>query len=1029
MHGKEASDASLADSIGLLFDGDSETTVYGEDSAYENVNVKIHMDKVMEVDSVNVYANNSSFTAISGFDVYASMDGINYDFVAALENDPEITTDEIDKFALAMPGTVYAQDLKVVVKAADGMELEIAEIEAYGKPAEASRVRMTNYSYDDEVPFVTADDILAQDADCTALSDGLSAQVSTTGDYLSVIYDLGSFHQVEDITVKGNHGGFELLTSPDGYSYFSSAYYPASTTESVAWGRAENNAKYVKLVFHKPDGSNIILSEIELYARKLKNTKKDASVPVRVTMKPNNIIYVDWSDYNANEDEQGTYNLYIEEEYFTSTEGLTPKKVFVDQSTTQVSDIEANFATYAGLNQNSTYYVAVAEAGATAAVSPVKITTNSAVGGDSAAGIFCINEYDGGSYIMGREAIKTRLYTNSSFEKIKLWEADEITEAEIEALPDDSGATAKVRKLVGDIESVQKNRNFNVSDGYITPYLTRGVSFLPESIPTTQENADRYEGWGIYTFGHVNEPEIGGKYGNGKPGTDDAALADQTNFATTFAPVMESAYDTLKSVSPTGSLYSPTLCGTDMYRYLEALYRENDDIGDHYDVLDVHMYSKTGDSSQEQITGAENRSVPEKLINKADLLNGILADYGDKKELVSTEVGWSTSTDLHVFDYTDEAKQAEFIARMYLSGIMADIKEVYLYAFQDEGYLSNEEVAAGETYITRVNKGSDNAYNDLKTGTETTYYIARSTPNREHMYGVVDWYGDPKPGYYSFYTLGKVLRDAYFVERIDGIGDLNYGAVFYDELKDKYVTALWEISGSGSMVHVDSDEDSLLQLDMYGGVTQVSPGMMSLTTAPIYLYSDEPLSVSLKSRNLISGNGYGSADSNVASTYARLGYNVTVANNDAAISATNMPSGADADTYFSQGLFGQLATNATTACIWSNWGSKTTEITVDLGKSYKVDGVDAAAFAESANQTFTKIKVEVSTDGTNYDVVVPETTLVDGTNSFITAGTTSGQYERLSINNFTAVSARYVKVTMTGGVYQIVPNEVLVFGK
>ena len=50
---------------------------------------------------------------------------------------------------------------------------------------------------------------------------------------------------------------------------------------------------------------------------------------------------------------------------------------------------------------------------------------------------------------------------------------------------------------------------------------------------------------------------------------------------------------------------------------------------------------------------------------------------------------------------------------------------------------------------------------------------------------------------------------------------LYYGAVFYDKLKDKYLTALWEVSGKGKYVEILSDEDELTKIDMYGGVTQI----------------------------------------------------------------------------------------------------------------------------------------------------------------------------------------------------------------
>ena len=57
----------------------------------------------------------------------------------------------------------------------------------------------------------------------------------SSGEYVSVIYDLGDYCQVEDVVVYGSHGGMELLQSPDGVSYFSSGFYTETNGETKAW--------------------------------------------------------------------------------------------------------------------------------------------------------------------------------------------------------------------------------------------------------------------------------------------------------------------------------------------------------------------------------------------------------------------------------------------------------------------------------------------------------------------------------------------------------------------------------------------------------------------------------------------------------------------------------------------------------------------------------------------------------------------------------------------------------------------------
>lgn len=984
----------------------------------------------MEVSEVNVYAYNDAGYAPESIEVYASMDGLNYDLVVAEHYDIWKTTGDVEKYNIVMPGTVYAKDMKVVVCGADNDRdttyPEIYEIEVYGRPIQASRTRKTSYSYDNEVPFVTASDILDSDKGLTALSDGLNNQVTTSGDYLSVIYDLGEFCQVDEIKVKGNHGGFELLTSPDGLTYFSTAYYKSASGESIAYGRTENNAKFVKLVFHKPASSNIFLSEIELYTRKLKNIK-NASVNVRATLKPNNLVYLDWSDHNAY-GTQKTYNVYIEEDYFTDVAGLTPVPVQVGRGSSTYTDVKANFATYIGLAPETDYYIAVVEKGGDTAVTPVKITSYDALGTGAAAAIFGVNEYDGGSYIASRSEILKKL-NQGDYEKIKLFEEDNITQEELDSLPEEGNADEKVRKLLGDIESVQKNRDFNFGEAEIRTYASYGLSWLPQSPRTASDLVDI----GIYEYGMANEPEIGGNYGHSKPGTSADHKADQLNFGNTFGPVIKETYETLKDVNPDALLESPTLCGTDMWRYLDALYETNPDIGDYYDVLDVHMYNKSCDDSSELIEGAD-WNIPEKVFGKVALLEGILDKYGDSKPIISTETGWSDaeSTKAHtsVAKEVNPEQKAEFVARMYLSYIMAGVSECYLYAFQDEGYLTDEEIAQGKTYITRRQiSGDEYTYNDLMTGRPTNYYIARSNPCHEHQFGIVDWWGNPEEGYYSFYTVGKMLRDAYYEGALN-MPNLCYGAVFYDKLKDKYLTALWEVSGKGRTVEVISDEDTLTKIDMYGGVSEVEPGNMMLTTSPFYIYSDEPLEIDWSIRQVISGNGVGNNSSNLVKTYADQGVEVTVSNNVATFTEA---SGLDM-TKINQGVFG-VAASSSDNCIWSNWGSRTSTITVDLGKNFTVDGADVTAYYESDQQKLSKLRVEVSTDGVTYKEVVPETAITEGVNASVISEHTTGfiitktQKEVLSINNFTPVKARYVKVTLTGGSYQVIPNEVVIFGK
>lgn len=1028
-HGKQAD--SSEDDIENLFDGSLDTTVSG--GAYENV--KIHMDKVMEVDSVSVYAVEDNDTLIDSFDVYASMDGESFDFVASFENNSEQASYELEKYTLKMPGSVYAKALKVVIKATeDAGELEVAEIEAYGRPAQIAAERVTSYSYETDVPFVTGSDIIAADPDCTALSDGAQAQISTAGDYVSIIYDLGGFRQVDSIKVKGNHGGMELLTSPDGINYFSSAYYANSGGETVAYGRSENNAKFAKLVFKKPTGANIFLSEIELYARKLPDLNKQDGVPVRVTLKPNNIAYIDWSDYGAN-DAQGTYNVYIEKNDFTSTAGLTPKGVLLGGSGTRVTDVAANFAMYSGFEPEATYYIGVSEKGADNIGGTVRVDTYSVTGGEELSSIFCLNEFDGGSNVYSKS--KLLAYHNTGYSwitewangKVPLW--SDVTEADLASAPEANDG-AKVSKLLTDLEVVNKNRYWSPSESHVNSYAAKGISMRYQGAQSN-DMWDTLTALGVYDSEYRNEPD--GSWNNLKSQTDkDAYIKDYlTNY--------KEYYNRVKAHNPKISVSGPTLMGIGNNignPYTQDLFEEDSKYGDYVDVWDFHMYCKIGEKTDgtdvsgtnRDDLGGENGVEPEYILNKMELLYGkgnlIPSEYRDK-DMISSETGWTSALNNTSCAArggqkpVDEETKAEYVARMYLVGAMAGVSNIYLYSFQDEGYLTPDEVAAGKKYVN-VGYRTDPSDNTSKR------YITLADPCHEHMFGIVDWYGNPKEGYYAYYTLGKVLKNADYVKQLT-MPSGAYGAVFYDKAKDKYVTALWEITGNGKTVSVKSDESSLMKIGMYGDVTTMSPGAVKLTTAPIYVYSDEPITVESSVRTVISGNGVGNSDNNVVATYAKLGLDVELGTNTATYTMTNSDNpDRDPSTWLRQGVLGASATSGNN-CIWTEFYKNTTEIVIDLGKSFSVNGVDASAYSQSTSMDFSKIKVEVSTNGTDYKTVVAEKTLVDGENAYVISGETSGQYERLSVNSFAPVTAQYVKVTLTGGTHQVVPNEVLVFGK
>ena len=136
------------------------------------------------------------------------------------------------------------------------------------------------------------------------------------------------------------------------------------------------------------------------------------------------------------------------------------------------------------------------------------------------------------------------------------------------------------------------------------------------------------------------------------------------------------------------------------------------------------------------------------------------------------------------------------------------VKNIYQYSFQDNG------------------PGDDNA---------------------EKQFGMVDWYGTPKPAYYSYYVLSRILKNAENAERITSLVHPCYGAVYYDNEKDMYVTALWTADGNARNVSVSTDSKKALMIDMYGNSEYVSPYSLTIGSEPIYLYtSDKPDTVTVR---------------------------------------------------------------------------------------------------------------------------------------------------------------------------------------
>ena len=155
----------------------------------------------------------------------------------------------------------------------------------------------------------------------------------------------------------------------------------------------------------------------------------------------------------------------------------------------------------------------------------------------------------------------------------------------------------------------------------------------------------------------------------------------------------------------------------------------------YFDVLNIHPYCKNENGSYKGLA----IGVPQQIRDKASAVRSKMAEFNDEnKPIIYTEIGWSTyqaEKSSGVYPVSDEL-QAKYLARVYMHSIADDIKQVYWYAFQDEGIDDSQ---------------------------------------MEENFGIVDWYGKAKPAYYSYYTLLHILKDADYLGELDAISFPVYG--------------------------------------------------------------------------------------------------------------------------------------------------------------------------------------------------------------------------------------------------------------
>ncbi|WP_164716252.1 S-layer homology domain-containing protein [Paenibacillus whitsoniae] len=780
------------------------------------------LQDVYRVASVQTWAEYSVASGVMQIEIYASLDGTNYNRVAVTE--PTLAdTAGIAPLVSEIKPAPYVRYVKIILhKDPNKLKLSIGEVAVWGEPAEPQSLLSNNqlkaggyypvgtpktdtkatYKWNTDQPFVTQAGIMTSDNEAGAKDDGsagglpdltdgssveetagttASMDAGSKGQYAAVTFTLNDMYQIGKIDVWSKAGGgsfmdgYEVLLSTDNVNYFSTGYtanpnsrYTGTMVNSPSYGIPGKHARYVRIVMHNAnDSDRLIAGEIAIWGWKLYDAtlaKKDTPDQVEFStyVKNYNTLYLDWSAYNSVVNKVNKYSLYIQKSDFTNTNGKTPFAT-ADNGTVEQ---KGKFVLISSLEPETTYYIAITPtstaSGERKDVRTVKVKTPSVLGGDKVGDIFAINDapYGGGNYV-----------NHGAKEDENI-----------------------IRKLIlmRSIEGINMNRWW-VHDSWIKSFSNKyGVGFHsfyhgPQDVPLDNKQ-------GTWTFSTVNEPDL--------KGTNPAALA----------MTIKSNHESLKAVDSRNMLVEPALGGTEpaSMTWLENFYKSDGQNGaqvkNYFDVLDVHPYVKNHEGSLPGlIPGA-----PEMLIGKIKEIQALKAKYGDQnKPVIFTELGWSTYNGSGYLRQVDRVTQGNYLARAYMHAIAGGIKRMHWYDFQDDG-------------------------------TDST--------NLEHNLGMIDWYGVPKPSYYAYYTLAKVLKDAQYIGVKANVDHPYYGYEYWDEGKNQYITSLWAADESTKTATFQTQDTGLTVVGIDGSYSYlpVSGGMASLTISgtPVFIYSKSRLEVS-----------------------------------------------------------------------------------------------------------------------------------------------------------------------------------------
>ncbi|NSW55467.1 MAG: hypothetical protein HPY44_05600 [Armatimonadetes bacterium] len=349
---------------------------------------------------------------------------------------------------------------------------------------------------------------------------------------------------------------------------------------------------------------------------------------------------------------------------------------------------------------------------------------------------------------------------------------------------DETGNTQRMLVLLQDA-GVRHVRWFSAAPSGADLFVDRGLSSLPFATftePASYEKLTRETG--VWVSATQNEPDFQDTFPEEFVGKFVPAKAA----ADAFDPLM-----LLAGPAIGGELFGP---GSD---YLRDCYRAG--LKDAIHALDLHPYPKV--STPTPVGG--RLGCPETLIESVAQCRAVMAEFGDSdRPLIVSETGHPTHEGFWWMPPSSYPQQARYVVRNHLILAALGIRRIFWYAFQDEG-------------------------------TDPT--------NAEHNFGIVDWYGNPKPAYYAYRNMTRLLSDATCEGFLPDLKAPAYGVQC--RFGDRFVTAVWDSAGKSELEPAEGCEIQrvvgLMGEERPLPILREGRRVLPIDENPRYLFSSAPL--------------------------------------------------------------------------------------------------------------------------------------------------------------------------------------------